>query len=147
MRQVPVGAIEVVSQIGTAFAAFFPIRAEHKVVNDELAAAAEKIGQRLFASRGVEDVLFVDLYHRQLTPRGAERVSLTCEFFFSRQQIFSGDQPLSFRNDFSLFRSCSWFHLLQFHFGLLCVGLSVCSCKTCSWPGRLVHQSTSRWLR
>ena len=50
-----------------------------------LTASVEEIGQRLFAVRTVEDVFLVDLDHRQLATRGAERISLASEFLFSRQ--------------------------------------------------------------
>ena len=55
------------------------------MINDQLTASAEEIGQRLLAVRAVEDVFLVDLDHRKFATRGAERVSLACEFLFSRQ--------------------------------------------------------------
>ena len=61
MWEMPIGPVEVIGQVGTAFAAFFPSRAEHKVINDQLAASLKEIGQRLFAVRTVKDVFLVDL--------------------------------------------------------------------------------------
>src|ERR1700730_16375360 len=85
MRQMPVGAVEVIGQVGAAFATLFPARTEHEMINDQLTASVEKIGQRLFAVGSVKDVLLVDLDHRQLAPRRAKRISLAIEFLFSRQ--------------------------------------------------------------
>ena len=85
MRQMPVRAVEMIGQIGAAFATLLPAWTEHEVIDDQLTASVKEIGQRLFAVGTVKDVLFVDLDHWQLATRGAKCVSLTSEFLFPRQ--------------------------------------------------------------
>src|SRR5438270_12157479 len=103
MRQMPVGAVKMIGQIGAAFATLFPARAEHEMINNQLAAPLEQIGQRLFSAWSVENIFLLDLDHREFTPRRTKRVALTSEFLFPRQQILPSDQPLSFRYDLRLF--------------------------------------------
>ncbi|MGC4002316.1 MAG: hypothetical protein QM811_03885 [Pirellulales bacterium] len=57
-----------------AWAAFVPRGIEHEVVDDQLPAAGEKIDQADFASGSVEDVVFLDLDHRQFASRGVDFV-------------------------------------------------------------------------
>ena len=49
MRKVDGGAVEMVSQKGATRATGVPAWSEHEVIDDELAAAAEQIGERLLA--------------------------------------------------------------------------------------------------
>src|SRR5205814_2173329 len=110
----PVRAVEMLGQIRAAFATLFPARAEHEMINNQLAASLEQIGQRLFSVWSVEEILLLDLDHRQFAPRRTKRVALATELLFSRQQILPRDQPLSFRYDFCLFVCYFHFFLLQF---------------------------------
>jgi hypothetical protein len=57
MRQRSIG---MVHHEGAAGAGFFPFRAEHEVVNDELAFAVEEIGERFLAAGGIENVVLFD---------------------------------------------------------------------------------------
>ena len=59
------------TQERAARAALVPARVEHEVVDDELAAALEQVEQARLAVRALEDVVLVDLDHRQLA--GARR--------------------------------------------------------------------------
>src|SRR5207248_5090630 len=104
----------MIGQIRAAFATLFPARAEHEMINNQLAASLEQIGQRLFSVWSVEDILLVDLDHRELAPCRTKRVTLASEFLFPRQQILPRDQPLSFRYDFRLFVCYFHFFLLVF---------------------------------
>src|SRR5437867_10924611 len=105
MRQVPVCAVKMIGQVGTAFATLFPARAEHEMITNQLAASLAQIGQRLFSVWSVEEILLLDLGHRQFAPRRIKRVALASELLFPRQQILPSDQPLSFRHDLRLFVS------------------------------------------
>jgi len=107
MRQVPVGAVEMVGQVGAAFATFLPSRSQHKVINDQLVAILEQVGERFLAVRPFEPIFLVDPDYRELPPRGAERVPLPAEFFLTRQQVLAGDKPLSFRHDLRIHVLCS----------------------------------------
>src|SRR5262249_3831865 len=60
---------------GAALAAGFPFGAEHEVVDDELAATLEEVGERLPAARALEDVRLVDPDPRQRAPLSAELVA------------------------------------------------------------------------
>src|SRR5436190_10880850 len=118
MRQMPIGAIKMIGQIGAALATFFPARTEHKVIDDQLAASLEQIAQRFFSLWSLKRVPFLDFHHRELAPRCTECVALACELLFPGQQIPSSNQPLSFRYDFRLF-------VCYFHF---CFSLDYCVC-------------------
>src|SRR5438874_8373466 len=93
------------------------------MINNQLTATIEEIGQRFPAVWSIEHIFLLDADHRELAPRRTKRVALASELLFSRQQIPPRDQPLSFRYDFRL--SVCYFHfaLLQFRlfdvFGLL----------------------------
>ncbi len=92
------------------------------MIDDQLTASVEKISERLLAVRPVENILFVDLDHREFAPRCTERVTLPREFLLAAKQIFASNEPLSPRHDFRmihLVRFYFGFHLFQFHFLLL----------------------------
>src|SRR6059058_2300017 len=69
MRQVPVRAVKMVSQIRAAFATLFPARAEHEVIDDQLTMTLEEFGQHLFSVRSFEGILLLDLDHREFASR------------------------------------------------------------------------------
>jgi len=79
MLEVRERAVDVIAQERTARATLLPIRTEHEMIEDQLTASVEEIGQRLFALRAVEDILLVDLDSRQLATLVAKRVSLMRE--------------------------------------------------------------------
>jgi hypothetical protein len=53
----------------------------HEVLDEELAASVEQVGERDLAFRRVEDVLFLNLHPRLLAPLAAELIALPCEIF------------------------------------------------------------------
>src|SRR5438093_3930496 len=108
-------AVKMIGQIGAAFAALFPARTEHEMINNQLAAALEQIGQSLFSLWAIKDILLLDLGHREFAPCRTKRVALARELLFPRQQILPSDQPLTFRHDLCLFVCYFHFFLLQFH--------------------------------
>src|SRR5438034_6495284 len=61
MREMPVCAVKVVSEIRTAFASLFPPRAKHEMIDDQLTATVKEIGQGFPAIWAVEDIFLVDL--------------------------------------------------------------------------------------
>jgi len=85
---------ETVGDMGTVRSAGVPARIEHEVVDDELAAVLEKIGQRFLALRPDEDVRLRDFLPRQLTALSSEIILALREFFFFLQQRDSRLQPL-----------------------------------------------------
>src|ERR1044071_7646986 len=95
----PVGAVKVVGQKRTALATFLPAGTEHEMVNNQLAPSVEKISQGFLTVRSLENILLIDLDHRQLAPPGANRRrSRSVRSMFSRDRtvrkpwlIFSTD--------------------------------------------------------
>src|SRR5690348_9706006 len=83
MRQMPVSTIEMVGEIRAALATFLPSRAEHEMIDNQLAAAIEQISQPLFPVRPFEDVLLSTLTMGSLR-RAALRASRCLENSFSR---------------------------------------------------------------
>src|SRR6266851_2728920 len=95
-------AAEMVAEIGAAGAAFFPVRAEHEVIDDELGFAAKEIGKRLFSVGAIEDVVFFDFDPGKFAALGAEGITLASELLFGGQQLFASGEPLLFGYDFVL---------------------------------------------
>src|SRR4029453_9218162 len=80
-------------------AALVVIRAEHEVVDDELALAVEEIGERAAPVRPLEDVLLLDGHHRQLAALGGERVALAAQLFLLGEEPRARRGPLTSRYD------------------------------------------------
>src|SRR5215471_21014926 len=70
------------------------VRMEHEVVDDELAAPVEQIGERLFAARAVEAVLLRHALPGQIALQSAHLVALALERLFLREQLLPRGQPL-----------------------------------------------------
>ena len=76
-------------------AAFVPVRIEHEVVDQQLAAVLEEVEQADRAFLPLEHVLLVDLDHRQPAPLGVHRVPLPGELLLGLQQPQAGGEPFS----------------------------------------------------
>src|SRR5207248_2087989 len=86
-------AVEAVGPARAVRTAFAPTRAEHEVVDDELAASVEKFGERLAAVAAFELVFLIDRLPRQRAPRGRELVATARERLFLRQQLPARGEP------------------------------------------------------
>src|SRR5205823_4167816 len=86
--------VEVVGPERTVRAARLPLRQEHEVIDDELTAAVEEIGQRLLSVRAVEKVVLLHTLPRQLAAAAAQLIALPREFLFLRQQLLARGDPL-----------------------------------------------------
>jgi hypothetical protein len=64
---------------GAAWAAFLPLRAEHEVVDDELASPFEQVGESFIAARRIEDIVLFDFNPGKLAAFGGNRVALVRE--------------------------------------------------------------------
>src|SRR5262249_20907315 len=95
-------AVEVVGPEGAALAARLPIRIEHEMVDDELTAAGEELGQVLPAVRSLEDISLVHALPRQIAPFLAERVAQPRELLLPGKQLLARCDPLVARNDLVL---------------------------------------------
>jgi len=61
--------------------------------DDELAAAVEEVEQTGLAVRALEDVVLVDLDHRQSAALRVERVASPGELLLLGQELLAGSQP------------------------------------------------------
>src|SRR5437868_10082665 len=103
-RDVAVGevlddAVEVVGPERARLAAGLPVGAEHEVVDDELAAAVEQVGEARLAARAGELVVLGDLDPGQVAARGGEPLALVGELLLAGEQLLAGLEPLGARND------------------------------------------------
>ncbi len=99
LREMNHGAVEMIGQQRTARAAGFPVGAEHEVIDDQLALAAEQVGQRLLAVRSVEHVSLVDLHPGQLASFFAQRVARFRERLFLGEMRLAGGKPFVLGDD------------------------------------------------
>src|SRR6266576_2256996 len=77
----------------------FDRRAEHEVVDEQLRAPVEKLGQRLRPVVGLEAVVLLDRDPRQRLPLPGELVAAARELLLLCQQRGAGGQPLLARPD------------------------------------------------
>src|SRR5260370_40320734 len=66
-RQVHHAAVDMIRNERAARAALHPPGTEHEVIHNQLASAAEKIGQRLLAFRPIKHVSLLTLLPRQFS--------------------------------------------------------------------------------
>ncbi|MNO83028.1 hypothetical protein D3C76_743180 [compost metagenome] len=94
VRQVLVGAVDVVGQERATRAALIPAFSEHEMVNDQLAAATKQVGEFQFAVGTLEVVVLVDFYPGQGAAFGAESVAFPGEGLFVGQMLLAGGEPV-----------------------------------------------------
>ena len=115
MREHPVG---VIGHVGAALATLLPARPEHEVLDDQLAAPAEKVRERNASAPALEAVVLFDLHPRKRPAFRRERVHLAGELFFFREEFRPGGEPFGARGNRVIRISCSLmvFCLLLFEF-------------------------------
>src|SRR5262249_8227842 len=96
------GAINMIAEKGATGTAFDPIGRKHEMIDDQLAAALEKIGQGFLAFRSIEDVILLYLDPGKFAALRAHRVSLVRQFLFLNQELLTGLKPLHFRDYFGM---------------------------------------------
>ncbi len=84
---------DLVGAGGAARAAVVPARVEHEVDEDQLAPALEHVEQVRLPLRALEDVLLVDLDHREPPPFGAQGIALPGKGLFLHEQRLAGGFP------------------------------------------------------
>src|SRR3974390_48381 len=101
-------AVHVVHHVRATWTAFLPVRAEHEVINDELAFPAEQIGKLLFSGRSIKHVILVDLFPRQFAAQPAQLIAQPAKLLLLDQQLFASHRPFRRRNHFreSCFARC-----------------------------------------
>src|SRR5262245_15721799 len=85
LRQLNDRTVEKLGEKRTVLTAGFATRTQHGVIDDQLAFAAEQIGERLFAGWGIEDVVLVYFLPRQFAAFAGGRVAGAAERFFLGQ--------------------------------------------------------------
>ena len=91
-------AVKVIAEKRAAWATLFPAGAEHKVIDDQLAFVAKKIGQRFLTVRAIEDVILFYFYPGQFAASCAERVAAASELLFLGEQLPAGGEPVGLRH-------------------------------------------------
>src|SRR6185437_12288003 len=86
--------IEVVGPERAALAADIVLRGEHEVVDDQLAAAVEEVGQRFVAVGAVEDVVVLDRFPGQRMPLPRQPVPRPGELLLLREELLARLEPL-----------------------------------------------------
>src|SRR5437879_297230 len=99
MTQMHADARKPVGAQRTMRAARCFVRMKHEVIDDELTAAVEQIGQGLPSRRTVEDVLLGYALPRQAALQSAHLLGLARERFFFLEERAARRQPFFVRND------------------------------------------------
>src|SRR5216683_3871763 len=99
LRKMNKNAVDMIELERTADASLAPIRAEHEMLDDQLTASAEQIGEGFLPVGPVEDVSLLHLYPGQCAPLRAQPVAQAGELLFLAQEFGTGRQPLFLRDD------------------------------------------------
>src|SRR5438105_1719684 len=99
MFEVHESALDMVDFERAADAALLPAGTEHEMLDDQLAAAVEQVGERLLALRTIEHIGLFDLDPWQVAPLRAQLVAQTGEFLFLGQMRLARGQPLLSRDN------------------------------------------------
>src|SRR4029078_7883060 len=91
--------IEIVGPERTMRAAGIPFRSKHEVVDEELASALKKIGQRFLSLRSVKHVSLLNFFPRQFHALPGQVVTESGEFLFLPKQGGSLGDPFVVRYD------------------------------------------------
>jgi hypothetical protein len=96
---------DIVDQAGTTVAALAAVHVVHEVVDDQLTAPGEQIGQTQLTLRPLKTVIGLNLDHRQLAALGVQRIALLGQRLFFGQQSLAGKQPLLTTGNLGVFRT------------------------------------------
>jgi len=93
MLEVRQRAVEMIGQERAAWAARRPARAEHEMIDDELAAAGEQVGQGPAPMRRIERVALLDPHPRQREPLRVHLVAQAHRLLLLGEQCAAGGEP------------------------------------------------------
>src|SRR5205823_3356786 len=93
------GRLEVVRPERADRTALLPVRAEHEVIDEQLAAAVEEISQRLLAVWALEDVLLLDRLPGKALSLLRQLVACACELLLLGEQLLARLEPLVVADD------------------------------------------------
>jgi hypothetical protein len=100
MLEMDESAVDVIGLERAADAAFLPSRAEHEMIDDQLAASIEEVGERLLAVRPIEQIGLFDPDPGQLAALPCHLVADLGQRLLMRQMRLARDQPFFPRDDF-----------------------------------------------
>lgn len=92
-------SIEMIREERAARASSLPIRTEHEVIDDQLAAAIEEIGKRFPAGRRIENIVFLDLHPGQGHALRIDAIAQMRCLLLAGKQLTAGLQPYVSGND------------------------------------------------
>jgi hypothetical protein len=100
MLKVITDPVEIIGPEGTTRTTFGPIRPEHEVIDDQLAAITKQIRQSFLARYGVENIGLFYPDPGECTPLLCQSVAHPREFLLLGQMCLTLGQPLVERNYF-----------------------------------------------
>src|SRR6266478_2354131 len=106
---------------------------EHEMVNEELRAFTEQIHERRFSLIGLESVLLIDPYPRQLLPPPRQLIATPRQFLFLLEQL----QPC--RKPFSRCSSLMFSHRRSLFLKQYCIFSFPCAITWCHRPLALLR--------
>src|SRR2546422_5573121 len=99
MCEVHDAAVDMIGHERAAPAALLPPGSEHEMIDNQLAASGEKVGQRLLAVWPVEHIGLLHLDPGQFTALGTQLIAQPGEFLFLDQELLARGEPLVSRYD------------------------------------------------
>jgi hypothetical protein len=103
-------AVKVIGDKGATEAGGFPVRREHQMVDEQLAATCKKFGKSFFAAGRIEGVILLDFNPGQGAAFGGEGIAVAGVLFLVGQQLLAGSEPFFLGNNFVLRLSCGGAH-------------------------------------
>src|SRR5258708_4126245 len=88
------GAVEAVRDRRAGGTSCRVVGPEHEVIDEELGASTEEIGERCCALFCVESILLVDSHPGQLLASPRQFVAAPCQVFLGLEQLQPGREPL-----------------------------------------------------
>ena len=103
------GAVEAVGDCRAGRASCLVVGSEHEVVDEQLRASSEQIGERRGALVGVEDVVIVDAYPWEILSLPCQFVAAPGQLLLGYEQVQPGREPL-----FTSSGACEWSFIFSF---------------------------------
>ncbi|MNL11465.1 hypothetical protein D3C87_1323030 [compost metagenome] len=92
-------AFDMIAEERAADTALVPIRAEHEMIDKQLAAAIEKLDECLSAGKRLEGIIFVDLHPRERLARRPHSVAQVGFFLLKHQKFKARIAPFILVDD------------------------------------------------
>src|SRR5580704_10477908 len=96
-------------------ATLLPIRTEHEVIDNELAFAIEEVGECFLATRGIENVVLLDLDPGKLAAFRSQSVTLARQLLLFGEQFLASRKPFLSRHYFRVVNRVCRHVDLSFH--------------------------------